>query len=59
MQNIDIYKNNFIIGKMRVMNFERNDNLNFFSYIYSDYSLKTVLALDLSTKNKYKDLKEN
>ena len=44
---------------MRVMNFERNDNLNFFSYIYSDYSLKTVLALDLSTKNKYKDLKEN
>jgi len=52
-KDIDIFKNNLPVGKLRVCELTKDENVNFFSYIYADYCLKTVFALDLSVKDKY------
>ena len=51
-QDIDIYKNNLIVGKLKITNVTKDDNANFFSYVYADFCLKTILAVDLSISKK-------
>ena len=46
---ISIYRNNLVVGKLRILNLRKDNNNTFFSYVYGDFCLKYILALDISS----------
>ena len=45
---IEVFKNNLVVGKMKISSVDRDNNDSFFNYIYAGYTVKTVFGLDLS-----------
>jgi hypothetical protein len=49
-RKISIYRNNLVVGKLKILELKKDKNNTFFSYIYGDFCIKYMLALDLSTE---------
>lgn len=45
---VDVFKNNLVVGKMKIASVDKDNNESFFNYIYAGYTIKTIFALDLS-----------
>ena len=47
---IEIYKNSFSVGKLKIVNQKTDNSANFYNYLYSGYNLKTIIAVDFSVE---------
>ena len=49
-RKISIYRNNLVVGKLKILELKKDNNNTFFSYVYGDFCIKYMLALDLSSE---------
>jgi len=56
---VPVLKNKIPVGKLVIADIKRDEKANFFNYIYDDYHLKTIFALDLSLKKMYNFTEES
>ena len=52
-KGINIYRNKGVVGKMKIQNVERANKKTFLKYIYSEYCLKLMIAIDFSQPKKW------
>ena len=53
-KKINIYKNNLIVGKLKIIESIKEKKNTFLNYIYEGYCLKTITAIDMTRKtNKF------
>jgi hypothetical protein len=49
-KRLNIYRNNLVIGKLKIIDLIREKKNTFLNYIYDGYSLKLIVATDLTLK---------
>lgn len=49
-KKINIYKNNLIVGKLKIIEKIREKKNTFLNYIYEGYCLKIITAIDMTSK---------